>query len=309
MAEDDSSVIGQQPRFITGVTNALGLIAGITAIGSAFNAITEIFNVADSPSDFIVPDLANNGALKLGFRDASGGVFASSQVVTIVEPKIDNTLTVPRGTWKSLDFILNKTLSMDWKVKNADPGNTNILEAYRLAGRGYTRDGGSGQFSWAAAFVTWVLTKAGFTGLRSMSPLAYSTYGNAVKFHAGPMLAVRKWDIVIFSSIQNINHIGFIKSYNPSTKTIQILGGDQSDNVKITEMPFSITNPEFRVIHIRRNWIVPTENNTPLFSLPSTNIPIGAGRAGFTAGTPIPTNNLPQPNVPTTLPSPPIATR
>lgn len=273
----DDSTINQsaggsaQPSFLEGVTNVLGLIAGVQAIGAATSALSDIITTPSAPQNFVVPDLANNGNNAFGFLAAGGGMFGTSSMVNRVPPHTDEALGgagVTPGTWAAIDFMINKALGMDWQVRNADPGNPNILEAYRYAGRGFTQDGGTGQFSWAAAFATWVLVKAGFNGLRTMSSVPFERYGEVVNFHRGPLTNVRKWDIVVFTSNLNIRHVGFIKSYDPSRQIMEIVGGDQGDTVKITEMPFSVTNPQFRVTHVRRNWIVPDTEATSLRPTP-----------------------------------------
>ena len=277
---DGSTIIDNtQPNFANGVTNAIGLVAGLAALGATANALSDIFSTLTAPKDFIVPDLANNGSSALGFRNASGGIFGTSHMVNIIDARTDDALgqsNVTPGTWKALDFMINRALGMDWVTKNADPGNPNILEAYRFAGRNFTQDGGTGQFTWAAAFATWILVKSGFSGLRTMSPLAFERYGNPVRFHRGPLTDVRKWDIFVFTSNVNIHHVGFVKSYDPRTQTLEIVGGDQADKVKITRMPFSITNPQFRVTHVRRNWTIPTDVDTSIIVQSPTRSPSSA---------------------------------
>lgn len=259
-----------QPNFLEGVTTALGLIGGLAAVGAAAEQFGDLFNSNTAPSNFPVPDLANNGSFRMGIQNATGGMFGTGNMVGRVPPSPAPELAdagIPSGTWEAIDFNLNRTLSMDWQVKNADPGNPNILEAYRFAGRAFTQDGGTGQFSWAAAFATWVLVKSGFHGLRTMSPMAFRKFGGKVDFHGGPLQRVRKWDIVVFTSSANIQHVGFVQGYDRRTQTLKILGGDQGETVKVTDMPYSVTNPLFRVTHIRRNWSVPAEYNVPLWEL------------------------------------------
>jgi hypothetical protein len=259
-----------QPNFLEGVTNALGLIAGVAALGAAVNQIEDVFNSNSAPGGFPVPDLANNGSFRMGIQNAAGGMFGFGSMIGTVPPSPAAELAdanITSGSWQALDFNLNRTLGMDWQVKNSDPGNPNILEAYRFAGRAFTRDGGTGQYSWAAAFATWVLVKSGFEGLRTMSPMAFRKFGNNVDFHRGPLTAVRKWDIIVFTSSSNIQHVGFVQGYNRSTQTLQILGGDQAERVKVSNMPYSVTDPLFRVTHVRRNWTLPAEFDVPLWEL------------------------------------------
>jgi hypothetical protein len=264
----DTSV-SPQLDFIAGVTNATGIIAGLSAIGSIAESLSSIFTTLSAPSDFIIPDLAGNGSASLGAAGSSGATFGTGSIVNEVQPSLDTDMLnagILPGSWESLDFVINKALNnMDWTTLNADPGNPNILEAYRFAGRGFTEDGGTGQFSWAAAFATWVLVKSGFTGLRTMAPSAFSQYGIPVRFHGPRELEyVQKWDIVVFTSNVNIQHVGFIKSFNPDAHTMEIVGGDQADTVKITTMPYSAHNPLFRVTHVRRLWAVSSTSDSQI---------------------------------------------
>ena len=308
MADDstDSSLVvneGSLPRpdFLSGVTNALGALAGLTAVSAALG---EIFNTPVAPADFIVPDLANNGSSALGSLFTSGGMFGSSSMVNKVNPGADSSLSAPSGTWAALDFVINKSLNgMDWKTKNTDPGNPNILEAYRFAGRGFTQDGGTGQYSWAAAYVTWVLVKSGFFGLRTMAPSAFSKYGNTVDFRAGPLNRARKWDIVVFTSNVNIQHVGFIKSYNPNTKILEIVGGDQAETVKVTQMPYSPTDQRFRTIHVRRNWTIPASEDYPLWQRPTVGSTAASPLSGVLSS-PIATTFLDSAGSNTGIPAP-----
>jgi hypothetical protein len=316
MAEDDSedSAGGgtsggdpSQPNFLEGVTTALGLIGGIAAIGAAANQLSDVFNSNSASSGFPVPDLANNGSFRMGIQNAAGGMFGTGNMIGKVPPSPAGELAdanIVSGGWEAINFNVNRSLGMDWQVKNADPGNPNILEAYRFAGRAFTRDGGTGQYSWAAAFATWVLVKSGMQGLRTMSPMAFRKYGTSVDFHAGPLNAVRKWDMFVFTSSANVQHVGFVQSFDRRTQTLKIVGGDQAERVKVTNMPYSVTNPLFRVTHVRRNWTVPAEYDVPLWELSSspstptlrptpTAITPGAGRAGPITGIPRPTSTTP----------------
>ena len=255
---------------IQGVTNALAQVGGIAvAAGAAFEALEKLVNTNSAPGDFIVPDLANNGSTGFGFRAAAGGAGTTSSIIREVNSITPDDAVLEEGisggTWEALDFMINKTLNENWRTLNADPGNPNIVEAYKLAGRSFTRDGGTGQYSWAAAYVTYILSKSGLTALQTMSPMAYSSYGRPVDFRRGPLDRVRKWDIFIFTSDANIQHVGFVKGYNRDTKMLEIVGGDQAETVKVTQMPYSSNDPKFRTLHVKRNWTIPGIEDRPIW--------------------------------------------
>jgi hypothetical protein len=99
----------------------------------------------------------------------------------------------------------------------------------------------------------------------------------------------------VFTSSANVQHVGFVQSFDRRTQTLKIVGGDQAERVKVTNMPYSVTNPLFRVTHVRRNWTVPAEYDVPLWELSSspstpTAFTPGAGRAGPITGIPRPTS-------------------
>jgi len=276
---------------ILGVTNTLARIGGIAvAAGAATKALEDLINTNTAPSNFIVPDLANNGSTGFGFRAAAGGAGATPYIIREVGSTTPDDAVLEAGlaagSWQALDFMINKTLREDWRTKNSDPGNPNIIAAYNLAGRAFTRDGGTGQYSWAAAYATYILSKSGMTSLQTMSPIAYRSYGNPIDFRRGPLLKVRKWDIVIFNSNANIQHIGFVKGYNQTTQLLEIVGGDQAETVKVTQMPFSVTDPRFYVVHVRRNWTIPDSQNIPLWQQPAV-LPTSAALPGVAPLSPI----------------------
>lgn len=264
---------------VLGVTNALAQIGGIaTAAGAAVESLEKLVNTLSAPSDFIVPDLANNGSTGFGFLAAAGGAGTTPTVIREVDATTPHDAVLEEGlqggTWEALDFMINKTLNENWVTQNGSPGNPNIMEAYRLAGRAFTRDGGTGQYSWAAAYVTYILSKSGFTSLQTMAPSAYGRYGTPVDFRRGPIDKVRKWDVVVFTSDANIQHVGFVKNYDPDTGMFEIVGGDQAETVKVTQMPYSATDPRFRTIHVRRNWAVPPSEDRALWLAGAQTFPV-----------------------------------
>ena len=154
------------------------------------------------PPEFPVKDLVGNTDLGYGLSQGAGGADNSGSFL-IFSPSANpdpalSSLGVSPG-YESLNTILKKTLSQDWKTRNADPGNPLIIEAYRISGREYKKDGRSGEYSWHTAFVNWALSKAGITPLQTMSAFAYEKYGKKVDFH-NP-INLRKNDIVIFKSV------------------------------------------------------------------------------------------------------------
>lgn len=239
-----------------------------TAIPQIFSGAFADFAALAASSDQIVQqlrslnlgDLANNIDPGFGFNAASGQPdMQNSQMLSY-----GDTSPSPTGddVYTTLDSIVTGALSQDWRTRNAKPGNPLILEAYALSGRNYEQDGFSNEYNWNAAFVNWVLSQAGLSYPRSMSPQAYNGYGNSVDF--GTFRNVRKNDIIVFRSASNIGSVGFVRGFDSQTNKIKVLGGNFSGTVKEIQIPFSRTDPVLRVTHVRRSWAIPSDLDVPL---------------------------------------------
>jgi hypothetical protein len=216
------------------------------------------------PPEFPVKDLVGNTDLGYGSTQAAGGGDNSGNILRFAPSANPDPALGSQPGYQSLDTVLKKTLSQDWKTKNAEPGNPLIIEAYRISGRNYNKDGRTGEYSWHTAFVNWSLSKAGITPLQTMSAFAYEKYGKKVDYH-NP-LNLRKHDIVIFKSVVGLAHIGFIQSYDPRTRIIGVLGGNQAGTVKITKFNYTKSDPILYIAQVRRQWTIPKEFDVPLFN-------------------------------------------
>lgn len=250
-----------------------------TMFGDFFNGLGSLAsNIANIPSD-----IAKSIDPGFGFTNAIGGANNAGTMVgyggvqtpatTSTSEQTSTGSTPDTTTYKRLDDILTMTLRQDWKAKNAKPGNPLILEAYAISGRNYDKDGTTGEYAWSAAFVNWVLNKAGLDYLKVMSPSAYSAYGNPVNF--GTFKKVRKNDIIVYKSSFGIGIAGFVMGYDPTTDMVSVLGGNQGGTVKITKLPGLRVTPELFVSHVRRNWAIPAELDVPLFQ---TTMPTRPGQ-------------------------------
>ncbi len=259
------------------LTNVINSLEGaFGAIGKSFANIPALADLVGSDTGF-----GNNSTPSI-----TGGEQVQRRVIATPEDPAGGPDPVSTTPYEKLIEVLEKTLTQDWAVKSGNgdgikpseleesrdprgkdqippvPPNTNplIMEAYRISGKtGFTRDGTTGEYSWHTAFVNWVLTKAGFTAVGSMSAQAYNSYGNRVNHTNFNNLRARKGDIVIFNSRTGAKHIGFFWRINKGARSITILGGNQAGTVKLSNFPFSLTDGDFYVTHIRRNWEVPAE--------------------------------------------------
>ena len=255
----------------------------VDALAGAFGPIGRSFGNNPALADLIGSDtgFGNNTT-----PSTTAGEQVQRTVIATPEDPAGGPAPASTTPYEKLIEVLEKSLSQDWAVKSGEgdgippseleesrdprgkdqippvPPNTNplIMEAYRISGQpGLTKDGTTGEYAWHTAFVNWVLTKAGFTAVGSMSAQAYYTYGNRVNHTNLNNLKARKGDLVIFNSKTGAKHIGFFWGFDKDARTVQILGGNQAGTVKLSDFPFSLKDGDFYVTHIRRNWEVPAE--------------------------------------------------
>ena len=92
--------------------------------------------------------------------------------------------------------------------------------------------------AWCARFVSAVLGEAKIGGLSTMSAKAYAGYGQAVwkqGMSAASLSEVMPGDIAIFTRKGGGGHVGFVKATDPGKGLLDILGGNQSNQVSIDQ--------------------------------------------------------------------------
>jgi uncharacterized protein (TIGR02594 family) len=152
---------------------------------------------------------------------------------------------------KNMDAALSEAKRGAWKENGR---NDRILACYKAVGSNLSAD----STPWCAAFAGSVMKASGVQALKTLSSLAYRGFGTVV-----PVNDKTKWrlnDIIIFSR-KGGGHIGFFRGYNPSTGSILIAGGNQSDN--LTETSFRGSG-EMPVVSVSRAWTVPPEYDKPV---------------------------------------------
>lgn len=198
-----------------------------------------------------------DGDIGVGYYGSSGGPGNSGNFIKYNQP----TKTPPKDTlYGSLDFVLRQALSQDWSERGS-PANPLIRQTYLLCGRDYNRDGQAIQYAWCAAFVSFMLDESGIENPRTMGSQEYARYGRPVNWRN--IENIRKNDIVVFKSkTRSGGHVGFVQSIDPKTRRVACLGGNQSNNVNITNYGFN-SNSQY-ILEIRRNWDIPKEFDLPL---------------------------------------------
>jgi hypothetical protein len=181
-------------------------------------------------------------------------------------PPLDPNITpgpIPDNPgYERLDAVLNNVLTQDWRERG-NPGNPRILECYKVCNNNYTVDGGAMTYAWCAAFVSWVLYTAGIPlgqGTPTMSSQGWDRWGGEVNWRDTSQ--IRKWDVIVFKSkTRSGGHIGFIQEIT-SNGVIKVLGGNQSDNAKVSNYAFEDRSQYVR--SVKRNWSLPPEFDVPI---------------------------------------------
>lgn len=146
---------------------------------------------------------------------------------------------------KIIDASLAEAKSGAWKETGSNP---KIVNCYKTVGFNVSGD----STPWCAAFTGYVLKSAGAPAFKTLSSLAYSKYGESI-----PLSDKGKWrlnDVVVFSRAGG-GHVGFFRGYNPSTGSVLIAGGNQSDN--LTEVGFK--SGGMPIVYVGRGWPIPSE--------------------------------------------------
>lgn len=151
---------------------------------------------------------------------------------------------------KNIDSALSEARAGKWKENGT---NKYIIGCYKSVGFNLGND----STPWCAAFAGSVMKASGVQSLKTLSSLAYKGFGTVV-----PLSDKTKWrlnDIVVFSR-KGGGHIGFFRGYNPSTGSVLIAGGNQSDN--LTEVGFK--SGGMPIVSVTRAWTVPAQYDTPV---------------------------------------------
>lgn len=233
-------------------------------------------NTVPSPTAFIPIDpelltsINESNARDYAGTDAGGDVPSplgngngSNPVAQYIEPGTPPT----GGGFPELLAFLDEQIKVGadaWKEYGASPPNPRVGDCFQAAGlSANTKDGGKQGTPWCACFVTFALQQSGLPLLRTASSQAYKRYGSEIAWTSWEN--VRLNDIIVLTNMSETDkgHVGFFRGYNPSTSSILMLGGNQSDTLKVST--FAVRGKTLAVTSVKRNWSVPAEYDKPLF--------------------------------------------
>lgn len=196
-------------------------------------------------------EVPHEGPLEKTSASSSDGAYSTaSGFPAKLDPNADPS-QVFAVLGKNMDAALSEAKKGAWKENGK---NERILACYKAVGSSLNAD----STPWCAAFAGSIMKASGVQALKTLSSLAYKGFGTVV-----PVNDKSKWrlnDIVIFSR-NGGGHIGFFRGYNPSTGSMLIAGGNQSDNLTETSFKGSGSMP---VVSVSRAWSVPTEYDKPV---------------------------------------------
>jgi uncharacterized protein (TIGR02594 family) len=179
---------------------------------------------------------------------AAAGEESTSTTSTFVVSTSTGELFVDVA--RTIDTCLAEAKQGAWKETGS---NSRIIACYSAVGVKQSSD----SVPWCAAFAGSSLKNAGAPALKTLSSLAYKGYGTPV-----PLQDKSKWrlnDVVVFSRAGG-GHIGFFRGYNPSSGSVLIAGGNQSDN--LTEVGFKSSG--MPIVYVGRAWSVPADYDKPV---------------------------------------------
>jgi uncharacterized protein (TIGR02594 family) len=114
---------------------------------------------------------------------------------------------------------------MDVSEISGGAHNPRIIEYHSATSLKSTSD----EVPWCASFVNWVLRECGIHGTDSAMARSFINWGIDSTGKRGDIVVLSRGRSTMFG------HVGFL--WNKSAKHIQILGGNQSDKVKLSSFP------------------------------------------------------------------------
>lgn len=105
--------------------------------------------------------------------------------------------------------------------------NPRVLEYFTATNLHVSTD----EVPWCAAFVNWALKRAGVTGTGKANARSFLDWGEPVS-----LVCAEQGDIVVLSRGSNeaLGHVGFFHSWTSDLRGVRILGGNQSNAVRIS---------------------------------------------------------------------------
>ena len=219
------------------------------------NAIDAVASMSSNPSMKTAGQLEYVAAI---LNDSTNKIQSSVGVLSNVGNFI--------GGFSTIDSVLSTVASESWNILNtAESGNSLIKSAFAITNRLMQRDGTSGQYAWASAFVASTLVDAGIDAIDAASPAAWTKWGSPVNINN--FSSLKPNDLLIFKTNTGIMHMAFLKSLNLLTREAMIMGGNQGAGAKMTKVTLNTArgNPFFYLAHVKRGW--PTSKNAQLPSI------------------------------------------
>ena len=168
----------------------------------------------------------------------------------------------PKEKYKRLCAWLDRELSSGGWAENGPgrPGNPKIMASYRSVGQ---KTDSSDQTAWCAGFAGYALKTNCLPAIATLSSRAYKGYGTSIPLNDPSLWRFN--DIVVFKSNSKPGqgHVGFYRGYDPTTRRIRVLGGNQGNTLKLSNFLFDDPNT-LTVDYIGRNWIVSPEFDKPI---------------------------------------------
>lgn len=154
-----------------------------------------------------------------------------------------------------------------WEWAGAE-NNPVVVEMYKAAGHPEIKSDG---VPWCAAYVGAILAEVGLPNTGSLMARSYTKYGEPVALDD-----VRRGDIAVLSRGDDprFGHVAFVDSYNRDNGSIDLLGGNQGDQVNIKTFNAN------RIVAIRRAVSPRTslaQSKTASLSLMKAGASIGGG--------------------------------
>ncbi len=148
-------------------------------------------------------------------------------------PKQGEVEAVPQETSDEPPWMSIARAELGEKEIAGKKNNPRIVEYHHAVSSKISDD----ETPWCSSFVNWVMKEAGYEGTKSAVALSWKKYGRKLSKPALGAIAVIDWS---FKGGKNVGkgHVGFVAG--KQGKNIVLLGGNQSDQVKLSAFKASL---------------------------------------------------------------------
>lgn len=169
----------------------------------------------------------------IGSRNPDGRIDANGRTHQTINEKLIAG-SDPVKLIKSTPWMNTAQQELGQKEIAGSKANPRIM-AYHKAAKYAAKDDSGGVNAWCASFIAWVMTQNGYQPVHhAMGAKSWTHFGKKIKSPVYGAIAIK--------SRKGGGHVAFVVGRSRDNKYLYMLGGNQSDMVRVTRYPLSVWN-------------------------------------------------------------------